>query len=218
MTVAGGIFVAGTDTGVGKTYVSASLLRGLRRAGIAAAGFKPICCGDRDDAELLAAASATGLPLNDVNPLWLRAPASPLAASMIENRPLDLDLLREKFGELRARFPFLVVEGVGGWEVPVTATLRMSELAVEFALPVLLVVENRLGCLNHTLLTLAAIQHAGLVCRGIVLNQRREPADEESIATATNHSILESMCAVPILFLGQGAMADDTLAGFVSGF
>src|SRR5437879_2693968 len=94
-------FITGTDTGVGKTYVTALLIRSLRKAGLDAVGMKPICCGDRTDAELLCEASGSRVSIEDINPIWLRTPAAPYTASIVENHTIDLDAIRESFAKLR---------------------------------------------------------------------------------------------------------------------
>src|SRR5688572_30205019 len=91
------LFVTGTDTGIGKTYVCSLMLQAMRAGGINAVGFKPICCGDRDDALRLHAASDAVASLNEINPVWLRVPAAPYAASLIEGRSVDLDLVYRTF-------------------------------------------------------------------------------------------------------------------------
>lgn len=192
------LFITGTDTGVGKTFASALLVRGLRAAGFDTVGMKPICCGDRDDAEKLRAAAGNSLSLNDVNPVWFRAPAAPYTAAMIENRHVDLDLIRETFTRLKQSHRSLIVEGVGGWMVPIRRDYLVSDLAAEFALPVAVVVRNRLGAINHALLTVRAIKAADLECAGIIWNQADDPGDD--IAAATNKSVLEELLDVPILF------------------
>jgi dethiobiotin synthetase len=206
------IFITGTDTGAGKTYVSALLIRALRRHGINAVGMKPICCGDRTDAETLHAASDGVAPLNTINPVWLRAPAAPYAASLIENRSIDLDLIRESFETLRTAHPVVVVEGVGGWLVPITAGYFVRDLARELALPVIVVTGNRLGALNHTLLTVEAIRTAGVSCSGIILNET-SPRDPADIAAATNRAILESLADVPLLLEIEHGQQEIALSG-----
>jgi dethiobiotin synthetase len=191
------LFLTGTDTNVGKTYVAALLVRALRQAGVDAVGLKPLCCGDRGDAEALWEASERCLALNDVNPVWLRTPAAPYTAAMIENRSIDLALIRQSFAKVRAAHSSLIVEGVGGWLVPITKEYFVANLAEEFGLPVGVVVANRLGALNHTLLTVAAIRARGLVCAGVILNHASESA--EPIATATNRAALEDLLEVPVL-------------------
>jgi dethiobiotin synthetase len=200
------LFLTGTDTGVGKTYVASLLVRALRKAGLDCVGFKPICCGDRDDAALLHAASDGVVDLNDVNPVWLRPPAAPYTAAMIENRTVDLALIRETFARLRAAHESIIVEGVGGWLVPIARDYSVRELAADFGLPVAVVFANRLGAINHTLLTVESIRAAGLTCAGLIQNQVAAGREEETIATTTNRAVLEELSGVPLLFdiaLGQ---------------
>jgi dethiobiotin synthetase len=198
------IFITGTDTGVGKTRVAAMLVRALRAAGVDAVGFKPICCGGREDAEVLAEASGGAVALNDVNPVWLRPPVAPYTAAMIEGRMVDVALVREKFAQLRAAHAAVITEGAGGWLVPVARDFSMADLAAEFALPVLVVAANRLGVINHTLLTVAAIRARGLRCAGVLLNRVQPPADDDA-AVVTNAGVLGELLdglpggAVPLL-------------------
>ena len=191
------LFLTGTDTNIGKTYVAALLVRALRAAGHDCVGLKPICCGDRGDAEALHAASDGASPLNDINPVWLRPPAAPYTASIIEHRTVDLDLIREAFGRARSAHPSLIVEGAGGWLVPITRDYFVADLAEEMGLPVAIVVANKLGAINHTLLTLAAIRSRGLACAGLILNR---PTADDDLATTTNRAMLEELAGVPILF------------------
>jgi dethiobiotin synthetase len=190
------LFVTGTDTGVGKTHTIIQLLRLLRRAAISCAGFKPICCGDRNDAERILVASDSGLTIDEVNPVWLRAPLAPLPAARIENVAIDVEHIFAAFASLRARVPFVIVEGVGGWLVPIRADYLMSDLAAQLELPVLIIVMNRLGCLNHTLLTLDSVKERRLTCAGIALNEM--PAAND-LAAATNAAVLRELVGVPIL-------------------
>ncbi len=208
------IFITGTDTGVGKTRVAAMLVRALRAAGVDAVGFKPICCGGREDAELLTAASGGAVVLNDVNPVWLRPPVAPYAAAMIEGRMIDLALVREKFAQLRAAHAAVIVEGAGGWLVPITRDFSMADLAAEFALPVLVVAANRLGVINHTLLTIAAIRASGAKCAGVVLNHPHAPQPDDP-AIVTNAGVLgELLAALPggaAPLLGEIEFGSDVL-------
>ena len=202
------IFITGTDTAVGKTRVAALLVRALRAAGVDAVGFKPICCGGREDAEALVDAGGGAVSLNDVNPVWLRPPVAPFTAAMIEGRMVDVALVRETFARLRAAHAAVVVEGCGGWLVPVARDFSMGDLAAEFALPVLVVAANRLGVINHTLLTVAAIRACGLACMGVLLNQVRPPAPDDA-AVLTNGAVLEELLDVPLL--GELAFGEDAL-------
>ena len=196
-------FITGTDTGVGKTYVTTRLIREHRAKGLDTVGFKPICCGARDDAELLRAAADDTLSLNEVNPVWLRTPAAPYVAGLIENRLIDLALVRETFASLRARHASILVEGAGGWLVPIAQDCTFADLAAELALPVIVVVKNRLGALNHAALTVDHIRRSGLECAGLILNHPplsiSEDSDPQQIALATNRSILEELLQVPVL-------------------
>ena len=168
------IFVTGTDTGVGKTSFTVWLLQHLRERGVRCAGYKPICCGDRDDAVQLQAAGSARLTIDEVNPVWFQTPAAPLTAARAEKREIDLPSLRAGFVALSARVDFVAVEGVGGWMVPFTPDYFSNHLATELSLPVLVIAQNRLGCLNHILLTVHAIESARLRCSGVVLNDFAE--------------------------------------------
>lgn len=189
------LFVTGTDTGVGKTHVTRLILETLRRAGIDAAGYKPVACGDRDDAAILAAASG-GLPLDEVNPLHLKTPVAPYVAGLLENQTVNPPELIAGYQRLASKHSTVIVEGVGGWEVPLAANYRVSDLAKDLGLPVLLVAANRLGALNHILLTLDAIRAKGLRCAGIILNQL---GDELDTAMITNKGVLEDLTGAPLL-------------------
>ena len=198
------LFITGTDTGVGKTYATARLIRHLRAQGLDTVGFKPLCCGSREDAEILRDAADGALTLNEVNPVWLRTPAAPYTAALIENRSIDLALIRETFAALRQRHASLLVEGVGGWLVPIARDYTVADLARELGLPVAVVVKNRLGALNHAALTLAHLRGTPLECAGIIFNEGpTTEADEdepEGIAKATNQSVLEDWLGVRTLY------------------
>lgn len=183
-------FVTGTGTGVGKTWFTVQLLTALRSSGIDAVGFKPIVCGDDSDAVALAAASDHVIPVEEINPVWLRTPASPFTACQVEGRTVDIPFILEKFTALQSRFPRVIVEGAGGWRVPIRRDYFISDLAAEFALPILLVIHNKLGALNEALLTIEAIRRDGLPFLGYHLNEITPPTD---IAEITNAAILEDI-------------------------
>lgn len=190
------LFVTGSGTAVGKTYVACLILKALRACGRRAVAFKPVSCGTRDDAVQLQAAGDPAATIDEVNPVWLQTPAAPYVAAQFENRPLDVGALAVGFPALADRFDHVVVEGAGGWEVPLAIGQSMSDLAVALGLPVLVVVDNRLGALNTTILTVRAIQTRGLPCAGLVLNHLE---DERDIASVTNRSVLEGWLGVPVL-------------------
>ena len=108
------LFITGTDTGVGKTFTAARLLQLLRASGTSCAGMKPICCGDRRDAELLLAAGSDGLTIDEVNPVWLKTPAAPIVGSLMEKLDIDVDHILAAFHSLQNRVQHVVVEGAGG--------------------------------------------------------------------------------------------------------
>jgi dethiobiotin synthetase len=189
-------FITGTDTNAGKTFVTCLLLDALKRAGKRATGFKPFCCGDRDDSVRLLRASAAGLSLDEINPVWLKVPASPYAATLLENKTLDLDAVRAAYHRLAATHEIVLVEGAGGWEVPVAPGVTIADFAASLALPVVLVVNNKLGALNHALLTVRNIQQRGLTCAGLILNQ---VLDERDPASISNHAVLAAFTDVPVL-------------------
>lgn len=189
-------FITGTDTDAGKTYVTCLLLEALKREGKRAVGFKPFCCGDRMDAEHLLQAGAGGVSVDEVNPLWLKVPAAPYAAALMENRVIDFDSIRAAYDHLDARFETVLVEGAGGWEVPLAAGLTVGDYAQNLGVPVIVVVNNKLGALNHALLTVKNIQARGLECAGIILNYVRDERDPASIS---NRAVLASFSEVPVL-------------------
>jgi len=190
------LFITGTDTGVGKTHTAIQLLRLLRASGTRCAGMKPICCGDRCDAELLLAAGSEDLRIEEINPIWLKTPAAPLVGSLTEGTNIDIERILAAFHALQNQVEHVLVEGVGGWLVPVRYDYFVSDLAVKMALPVLVVAQNRLGCLNHTALTVRSIAAHGLPCAGVVLNGIPEESD---IVAVTNLDILKKIVDPPLL-------------------
>ena len=190
------LFLTGTDTGVGKTHTAVQLLRAGRGAGMGCDGMKPICCGDREDAHQLLAASSEGLTIDELNPIWLKTPAAPFSASLIEQIEIDEQGLIQQLRVLQERFGSVVVEGVGGWLVPIRRDFFVADLAALMQLPVLVVAMNRLGCLNHTILTVRSVLAHGLACAGVVLNT---PDGVSDIASATNADILRQVLDVPIV-------------------
>ena len=186
------LFLTGTGTGVGKTFVAIELLYWLRAHGIRAAGMKPICCGDREDARRLLAASAEGISIEELNPVWLQSPVAPSVAAQIEQVEIDLGKIQNCFRNLSERFDTVIVEGVGGWLVPITTNLFVGDFAKQLDLPVAIVAENRLGCLNHILLTLESVQRRGLVCAGVILKSANGPTD---LAQSTNETELRRLLA-----------------------
>jgi len=198
-------FVTGTDTGVGKTHASATLLHALHAKGLSTVGMKPIASGcdwrdgawQNDDVVQLRAASSVDVPASLTCPWLLRTPCSPHLAAAREGLRITRAPVRTAFDALRRQADAVVVEGVGGFHVPLdTGAVRWStgDLAAMLALPVVMVVGIRLGCLNHALLTAQAIRARGLTLAGWIAN-RIDPdmllADEN---VATLHDWLDAPC------------------------
>ena len=157
---------------------------------------KPICCGDRRDAELLLAAGSDGLTIEDINPIWLKTPAAPVVGSLIEKTDIHIENMLAAFHALQNRVEHVIVEGAGGWMVPIRPDYFISDLAVAMKLPVLVVAYNRLGCLNHSALTVQSVMGCGLRRVGLVLNNAQGIGD---IAALTNADTLRKILDVAVL-------------------
>ena len=172
-------FITGTDTGVGKTFVTCALLHTLKAQGIAAIGMKPVAAGGdmtpdglrNDDIEALREASSVKLASEDLNCYLFAEPIAPHIAAANEDVDIDLDVIRQRFDQLADLADAILVEGVGGFIVPLGDGVDTADLAADLDLPVILVVGMRLGCLNHALLTQEAIRARGLTLAGWVANQ-----------------------------------------------
>ncbi len=198
------LFVTGTDTGVGKTHIASRLLQLLRASGIRCAGMKPICCGDRRDAQALLAAGSDCVTIDEVNPVWLKTPAAPIVGALIEKVTIDIEQILSAFQSLQNRVEHVIVEGTGGWLVPIRSDYFVSDLAAAMKLPVLVVAQNRLGCLNHAILTVQSVAAYQLRCVGLVLNSIGMTSD---VAALTNADILRRVLNIPLLAaLGENLM------------
>jgi len=169
-----GVFVTGTDTGVGKTVAACALLRALRARGIDACGMKPIETGVGSDGPLDAIALREAAGAKDelelVCPQRFALPAAPTVAAAAEGRRVDLGAVKHAFAALAARHSHLVVEGAGGLLAPAAEGLSMADLAQELGLPLLLVARASLGTINHTRLALEAAASRGLAVAGVVIS------------------------------------------------
>jgi dethiobiotin synthetase len=182
-----GVFIAGTDTGVGKTVIAAALIRALVRDGLRVAAMKPVAAGAsltaaglrNDDALALMKAANVAAPYETVNPYCFAAPISPHLAARDAGVTVEIDLLRERYAELAREADCVVVEGAGGWLTPISAAASMADVAAALALPVALIVALRLGCLNHTFLTVRALAAHGVRLAGWVGNSI-DPAFERA--------------------------------------
>ncbi len=188
-----GCFVTGTDTEIGKTLIASALLHALRGKGLTAIGMKPVAAGashgeaglTNDDVEALVAASSVAADRDIVNPYLFTDPIAPHIAAAEERRTIDPSHIVDCYRQLAAIADVVVVEGVGGFRVPIGDGFDTADLACHLALPVVMVVGMRLGCINHALLTAEAIRSRQLECIGWVANQidpqmQRQP---ENLAT-----------------------------------
>lgn len=187
-----GLFVTGTDTGIGKTSVSCALLAAFAACGESTAGMKPVASGG-NDIELLAAASTAPAPRNLANPYFFPTPAAPDIAAEIAGESIDLAHILECYRKIDA--DRVVVEGIGGFRVPLNLREDVSDLARRLSLPVVLVVGMRLGCINHALLSADAIRDAGLQLAGWVANR----IDPEMAYFEQNLLALENRIPGPLL-------------------
>lgn len=198
-----GLFVTGTDTGVGKTCVSAGLVLALQAAGWLVAPFKPLAAGQQQDADgqwfnedvrHLHAVQTLGLEEADVGPFQWRDACAPHIAAAREGRPVDRAAVLAGARALADRADLLLVEGVGGFRVPLLPGWDSADLAVDLGLPVLLVVGLRLGCLNHAALTAEAVRARGLHLAGWVANTIDPGFEHLDHNLRSLQELLESPC------------------------
>ena len=200
-----GLFITGTDTGVGKTAVTAALGAILRRRGLDVGVTKPVTTGAarRDgalvstDAEFLQHVAGVADAPEIVCPLIFETPAAPTVASDRERRPIDLKRLRAAVARMADRHEFLLVEGIGGWRVPIADGFTVRELALELGLPVLVVARAGLGTINHTTLTVESVRATGLALAGVVLVAG--VGDSVDAAAPTNAREIERLTGVAVL-------------------
>ncbi|MGD0074293.1 MAG: dethiobiotin synthase [Candidatus Binataceae bacterium] len=192
--------ITGTDTGVGKTTVGCALAFALKTRGLRVGVMKPVETGVAEiasDAEALRAAASSDDPLDLICPFRYRAPLAPVVAAEAEGLPPpDLHRIKIAFSEIAARSDLVLVEGAGGLAVPITWETSYADLARDLNLEIVLVIANRLGCLNATLLTLDYAVRRGLRVKGYILNQAYQ---DDSPAVASNAAALRRLTDVPHL-------------------
>lgn len=201
-----GFFVTGTGTQVGKTVVSAALIRMFRDKGVSVCGMKPVetgCVVEGDelnpsDALFLKGAAGVSEKIDDLAPYRFKAPLSPMVASELEHKDVDLLWLTRAYEHLAGKYEAVVVEGIGGICVPLNTDFNVADVALRIGLPVIVVATPYLGTINHTLLTLDYARRVGLNIAGVILNNTRRP-DEESLAEKTSGDALSRLTPVPIL-------------------
>jgi dethiobiotin synthetase len=201
-------FITGTDTGVGKTLVAVSLTRALVSRGLRVAVMKPVAAGTvktpegefNDDALELLAASNVKASYEDVNPWLLRTAASPHLAARADGVTIRHERIVTAYARLAAASDLVLAEGAGGWLAPISATETMADVAEKLALPVLLVVGLRLGCLNHALLTRDAVRARGLRFAGWIANklQSEMPLANANVDTLSTRFGMAPLAVVPM--------------------
>ncbi len=202
-------FITGTDTGVGKTLITCALLHAMQTRGLKAVAMKPIAAGTEavhgmnEDVEAFMRLSGRRFPLRDINPYCFAEAIAPHIAAQHEGANVDLDVIRAAYTRLQAASEVVLVEGAGGFLVPLSATRSMAELPVALGLDVVLVVGMRLGCLNHALLTAEALRARGLTLAGWVANTPAQAMSAFDENLATLQSLLPAPCLGVIPFLGH---------------
>ena len=202
-----GFFITGTDTGVGKTQCSSLLIRACADQGYKVVGMKPVASGAtvvmdklrNEDALILMESANVEVPYDLVNPYCFSPPIAPHLAAQQSGIVIDLNTILESYKQLSGMADLLIVEGVGGWSVPLNDESDMSDLAQQFGLPVIMVVGIRLGCINHALLTAQSIQAKGCKLIGWIANFTTENVDvaDENIKSLQARLTFPLLATIP---------------------
>jgi len=214
-----GFFITGTDTGVGKTIVTACLLSLYQKHRLNVGVMKPVEtgvdpeCSANSDAKFLMEICRCDDPLSLVSPVRLKTAASPYQAAKMENSHINVDTIIQSFHTLAGKYENMLVEGVGGLLVPLTSNYLVCDLIRDMGLPLLVVSRNALGTLNHTLLTLRVAKQEGIPVRGVILS-RTEPGESNAIEKG-HAEIITELSGVPVL--GEipyiGNISDESFTG-----
>lgn len=201
-----GIFITGTDTGVGKTLVTAALALHLQKRGLSVGVMKPIETGvvpareTQSDAGRLRSILDSDEPLGAIRPYSFTHPVAPLAAAQVEGRPINPDTIQKVYRVLASRYDCMVVEGVGGVRVPITPKTGVTELIQSLRLPVVVVGRSGLGGINHALLTIESLQRNRIPILALVLNQTESARSAVArVQQRTTVEILRKQAGVPVL-------------------
>jgi len=215
--MAKGFFVTGTDTGVGKTIITAALIKAAHILGFKACGMKPIETGCKraenrrqqtanregnnslipSDGTFLREITGTGESIDLITPIRFENPLAPLPASEIEDKPIDLDKIKTTYKELSNRYDIIIVEGIGGLLVPILRDYFVVDLARDFGLPLIIVSRPGIGAINHTMLSVRYAIKEGLTVAGIIINYCQPP--EGTLAEDTNPEIIRRLSPVPVI-------------------
>lgn len=200
-----GLFITGTDTGVGKTLIAGAIAKISADKGIKVGVFKPIatgCSRCREglvscDTEFLADCADSELSLATINPVSYRTPAAPIVSAACDGPAIDFDGIAVAYKHICESCDIVIVEGIGGVRVPLTAEFDLLDLAVEFALPVVIVSRPSLGTINHTLMTIDCVRAAELKIAGVVINGY--DATQATVAENTAGDVITQCTGVNIL-------------------
>lgn len=200
-----GIFITGTDTGVGKTLVAAAIANLLRSIGIDVGVMKPVATGGRrvsdqlvsDDALMIKGAAHSKDEYSLVNPVCLPSMMAPVVASKVDRLHVDWGVIWSAYKTLRERHKHLIVEGIGGLLVPITDNMCVADMARKMKLPILIVSRPTLGTINHTLLTIEAARRRKLKIKGIIFNSTQMGSG--TLLAETNKSEIEKHSGVPVI-------------------
>jgi dethiobiotin synthetase len=200
-----GLFITGTDTGVGKTLIAGAIAKILSQKSKTVGVFKPIATGCKktqqglvsEDARFLAHCADSKFGLDIINPVTFGTPAAPFACEQLENKKVDFEKIITAYNYICSKTDCIIVEGIGGIRVPITANIDVLSLAKLFDLPVVIVARSKLGTINHTLLTIDAIRRSGLLLAGIIINGYDEKIGD--LAEKTNAATIKKIGKVEII-------------------
>ena len=205
------IFVTGTDTGVGKTLVTALLLHQLRQSGYRAFAMKPFCSGSFADVRLLLELQEGDLSVKEINPFYFQEPVAPLVAARKHRRRIPLEEVLCRINSVKKNCEYLLIEGSGGVMAPLGEGYAVADLIAALRCFVLVVARNKLGVINHTLLTVGALRKLAIKRIRIVLSN----CHEVELSTQTNQEILRELLApvevFSLPFLGQKVLSTSTI-------
>ena len=191
------IFVAGTDTGIGKTIIAGALASALRIRGERVGVMKPIACGGREDAVFLKKCADVSDSLSLVNPISFKHPLAPQVAAALEKKSVLLNKIKDALKIFEKKYDYLVVEGCGGLLVPVKNDFFVVDLIPFMKAETLLVSKSGLGAINHSLLSLESLKNRGIACKGVIFN--RLTSGPLSVSEKTNPAVISEISGVPFL-------------------
>jgi dethiobiotin synthetase len=200
-----GLFITGTDTGVGKTLIAGAIAKIFTEKGVKVGVFKPIATGCKrswdglisNDTEFLAHCANSDLSLSTITPVGYPTPAAPVVSAACDGPAIDFDRIAAAYKDICQNSDIVVVEGIGGVRVPLTPEFDLLDLAVEFALPVVIVARPNLGTINHTLMTIDCVRAAELEIAGVVINSYN--ATESTVAEDTAPEVITRCSGVDVL-------------------